>query len=129
MDKPKIIEDCTKAVIGEIDAMSREFDNLRKSGKLSRVFDNHEWIEFEVAESLSGTNYTLIPQNFCERLALIVLRIAAPCPKCRGTGYGPMSPDFIGDDPQTMKVGTVSVCLFCGGLGVDPNFRPKDTEQ
>jgi len=129
MDKPKIIADCTKAVIDEIDMMAREFNDLRKSGGLSRAFDNHEWIEFEVAESLSGTNYTMVPQNFYERLALAALRIAAPCPKCRGTGFGPIAPDFLGDKSEKMTVGTCSMCQLCGGMGIDPNFRRKKLEQ
>lgn len=128
-DKPKVITDCIKAIIDEIDMMAHEFNDLRKSGKLGRVFDNHEWLEFEVAESLSGTNYTLVPKDFYERLALAALRIAAPCPKCRGTGFGPIAPDFLGDKSEKMKTGTSSFCLFCHGAWIDPNFRQKKSEQ
>jgi hypothetical protein len=50
------------------------------------------------------------------------LRTLAPCPECRGSGYGESG--FIGDDTKTMKIGTVSICRFCHGAGVDPNYRP-----
>lgn len=129
VDKPKVIADCTKAIIDEVDAMSREFYNLRKSGALGRVFDNDEWIEFEVAESLSGTNYTMVPKNFYERLTLAVLRVVAPCPQCRGTGIGPIAPDFLGDKSEKMTVGTCSFCELCRGTGVDPSFGQKKSRD
>jgi hypothetical protein len=53
-----------------------------------------------------------------------LLRSIAPCPECRGLGHSGMQPDFIGDDPKTMTIGTVSICQLCHGAGVDPNYRP-----
>jgi hypothetical protein len=57
-----------------------------------------------------------------------MLRAVAPCPECRGSGYGEMKPDFIGDNPKTMKIGTVSICSLCHGSGVDPNYHPDEEE-
>ena len=45
------------------------------------------------------------------------------CPQCLGTGVTGIAPDFFGDDPRTMKIGTVSCCPLCNGTGKDPNFR------
>ena len=48
---------------------------------------------------------------------LEILRKAFPCPDCKGTGYTEMKPDFAGDNPKTMKIGTVSYCEQCKGQG------------
>jgi hypothetical protein len=108
---------CAAAAIAvEIEYMAETFRNDR-----SGCVDT--WDEFEVAEALVPSHYTLVPPHFYERLAQAVLRTVAPCPTCRGRGHGEIAPDFIGDDPRTMTIGTVSMCQLCGGNGVDPNFR------
>jgi len=45
------------------------------------------------------------------------------CPMCRGRRVSEPSADFLGDDPKTMRVCTVSLCQLCGGSGRDPNWR------
>lgn len=120
----KRIEDVAKAIGDEIDAMSLEFDCLRESGELARMIEDNEWTEFEIATPLPGKiNYTLAPRDLYDRLARASLRVIAPCPACRGTGYGEIKADFLNDDPLTMKVGTCSACSLCTGSGVNPNFR------
>ena len=57
-----------------------------------------------------------------------MLRAVAPCPSCRGQGHSDMQPDFLGDDPKAMKIGTVSICSLCHGSGIDPNFKPDEEE-
>ena len=56
-------------------------------------------------------------------------RITGPdaCPACRGTGHTEPLPDFVGDDPKTMTVCTVSLCQLCGGSGRDPNYHQSIT--
>lgn len=45
------------------------------------------------------------------------------CPACRGRGTSDPVADFLGDDPATMRVCTMSFCQLCGGTGRDPNWR------
>jgi len=113
------IHKITKVLAREVDYMSLEFAKARQNGTL----DLDQWTEFEVAEPLSGkSNYTMVPNDFYKRLALAMLRVVAPCPDCYGTGYGPISPDFIGDESGTMIIGTCSVCQLCNGTRIDPNY-------
>ena len=55
-----------------------------------------------------------------------IARQVAPCVVCLGTGITEPAPDFVGDDPKTMRIGTVSCCPLCHGSGVDPNYRADD---
>ena len=108
-----LLDRIANAVEKESSRISDEFDEDRDNQRID--WDNI--VEFEVARSLYGNNYTLIPTDYFRRLAWAALRELHPCDACNGTGFTPMAPDFIGDDPKTMTVGTCSYCEKCGGDG------------
>lgn len=62
----------------------------------------------------------LLSYDFCYKIALNTLRITNPCPRCGGSGCGPIAPDFIGDRSEEMTIGTCSACEHCDGTGIDP---------
>lgn len=120
----KTIDKIAKALAKEVDCMAQEFTKARQDGTLNL----DQWTEFEVADPLPGKiNYTMMPKGFYRRLALAALRVVAPCPECQGTGYGPIAPDFIGDESGTMTIGTCSACQLCGGTGVDLNYERNES--
>lgn len=111
-----MIDKIAKALAKEADRMGEEFLVSRRD----KTLDIDQWFEFEIAEPLPGkVNYTLVPNDFYERLALAALRVIAPCPECHGT---PLTPDFIGDESGAMIIGTCSACQLCNGTGVDPSY-------
>ncbi len=70
-----VIDRAAKAIRDEIERMAEEFDADR--GRLC-----NEWTDFQVAQAINGTNYTLVPPDFYERLARAVLLTIAPCTDC-----------------------------------------------
>ncbi|MFA5054292.1 MAG: hypothetical protein WC565_09550 [Parcubacteria group bacterium] len=69
------VDRAAKAIRDEIERMAEEFDADR--GRLC-----NEWTDFQVAQAINGTNYTLVPPDFYERLARAVLLTIAPCTDC-----------------------------------------------
>jgi len=68
------IDTATHAIVKELDKMRQEFDNIRLNGMIGEVFENDDWVEFEVADSIRNPNYTMVPFDFEERLAAAVLK-------------------------------------------------------
>jgi len=108
-----LLDRIAAAVEKESIRISDEFDKERERGEI----DFDKWVSFEVATSLDMNNYTLVPLDYFKRLARAALRELHPCSACNGTGLTPMAPDFIGDDPKTMTIGTCSYCEKCSGHG------------
>lgn len=45
---------------------------------------------------------------------------ATVCVACDGSGTTAIAPDFLGDKPEDMRIGTASICPRCKGTGEEP---------